>query len=116
MTTRTTSKDINDEGNQKSPNNIHLQQKIVAVFSIWCERRTTGKMCQEINISPALLGLWQILAIEGMLRALDPKKKDPLPPIDHRLSRLFEKVLVDSGGKLEKWLKTIQKAKQSSAR
>jgi DNA repair photolyase len=47
-----------------------------------------------------------------MLKALDPKKKDPLPPLNHRLSRLIEKKL-SAPGRLEKRLKTIQKAQKS---
>jgi transposase-like protein len=54
------------------------QQKITAVLSIWSERRTSAQVCQEMDISPTLLGQWQNLAIEGMLKALDPTKKDPL--------------------------------------
>jgi hypothetical protein len=62
-----------------------------------------------MDISPTLLGQWRNLAIEGMLKALDPKKKDPLPPINQRLSRLIEKKLSEPG-KLEKRLQSIQKA------
>jgi hypothetical protein len=62
-----------------------------------------------MDISPTLLGQWQNLAIEGMLNALDPKKKDPLPPINQRLSRLIEKKLSEPG-RLEKRLQSIQKA------
>jgi transposase-like protein len=87
------------------------QQKITAVLSIWSERRTTAQLCQEMDISAALLGQWQNLAIEGMLRALDPRQKDPLPPINQRLSRLIEKKLAGSTGKLEKRLRAIQKGK-----
>lgn len=87
------------------------QQKITAVLSIWSERRTSAQLCQEMDISAALLGQWQNLAIEGMLRALDPKQKDPLPPINQRLSRLIEKKLAGSKGKLEKRLRAIQKTK-----
>jgi transposase-like protein len=90
------------------------QQKITAVLSIWSERRTTAQLCQEMDISPGLLGQWQNLAIEGMLRALDPKQKDPLPLFNHRLSRLIEKKLSGSKGKLEKRLRTIQKTKAAS--
>jgi transposase-like protein len=79
------------------------------VLSIWSERRTSAQICQEMDISPTLLGQWQNLAIEGMLKALDPKKKDPLPPINQRLSRLIEKKLSEPG-KLEKRLQSIQKA------
>jgi transposase-like protein len=91
------------------------QQKITAVLSIWTERRTTAQVCQEMEISPALLGQWQNLAIEAMLKALDPTKKDPLPPLNQRLSRLIEKKLAEPGSRLEKRLATIQKAKKTGA-
>jgi transposase-like protein len=90
------------------------QQKITAVLSIWSERRTSAQLCQEMDISPALLGQWQNLAIEGMLRALDPKKKDPLPPINQRLSRLIERKLSGPTGKLEKRLRAIQRGKAAT--
>ena len=93
---------------------FETQQKITAVLSIWSERRTTAQLCQEMDISPGLLGQWQNLAIEGMLRALDPKQKDPLPPINQRLSRLIEKKLSGSKGKLEKRLRAIQKTKAAT--
>ena len=91
------------------------QQKITAVLSIWTERRTTAQICQEMGISPALLGQWQNLAIEGMLKSLDPTKKDPLPPLNHRLTRLIDKKLKGSGRKLEDRLKAIQNRKPVSA-
>ncbi|MFC1876842.1 transposase [Thermodesulfobacteriota bacterium] len=87
------------------------QQKITAVLSIWTERRTSAQICQELEISPNLLGQWQNLAIEGMLKALDPTKKDPLPPLNHRLSRLIEKKLAGPNQKLEDRLKAVQKMK-----
>ena len=90
------------------------QQKITAVLSIWSERRTSAQVCQELDISPTLLGQWQNLAIEGMLKALDPTKKDPLPPVNHRLARLIEKKLAAPNAKLEKRLLNIQKAQQAS--
>ena len=90
------------------------QQKITAVLSIWTERRTTAQICQEMDISPTLLGQWQNLAIEGMLKTLDPTKKDPLPPLNHRLTRLIEKKLAGPNRKLEERLKAVQKAKQAS--
>jgi transposase-like protein len=90
------------------------EQKITAVLSIWTERRTSAQICQELDISPNLLGQWQNLAIEGMLKALDPTKKDPLPPLNHRLSRLIEKKLRGSDKKLQERLKAIQKTKSVS--
>ena len=96
----------------KQPRRIfEPQQKITAVLSLWSERRTTAQLCQEMDISPGLLGQWQNLALEGMLTALDPKKKDPLPPLNHRLSRLIEKKLSNSGTSLEKRLKALQTKK-----
>jgi transposase-like protein len=86
------------------------QQKITAVLSIWSERRTSAQVCQELSISPTLLGQWQNLAIEGMLKALDPKKKDPAPPINRRLSKLIEKKLSSPNDRLEQRLRTLQKA------
>jgi len=91
------------------------QQKITAVLSVWTERRTTAQICQEMDITPTLLGQWQNLAIEGMLKSLDPTKKDPLPPLNHRLTRLIEKKLNGSGRKLQERLKAIQKSKPVSA-
>jgi len=90
------------------------EQKITAVLSIWTERRTSAQICQELDISANLLGQWQNLAIEGMLKALDPTKKDPLPPLNHRLSRLIEKKLRGSDKKLQERLKAIQKTKSVS--
>ena len=89
------------------------EQKITAVLSIWTERRTSAQVCQDLDISPNLLGQWQNLAIEGMLKSLDPKKKDPLPPLNHRLTRLIEKKLNGSERKLAARLKAIQKTKSA---
>ncbi len=91
------------------PQGFDPQQKITAVLSVWSERRSSAQVCQEMEISPTLLGQWQNLAIEGMLKAPDPKKKDPLPLINHRLSRLIEKKLAGPNDRLEKRLKTLQK-------
>ena len=92
------------------------QQKITAVLSIWTERRTSAQICQEMDISPNLLGQWQNLAIEGMLKSLDPTKKDPLPPINHRLTRLIERKLAGPDRKLEKRLKAVQSMKQAGVK
>ena len=85
------------------------------MLSIWSERRTSAQVCQELSISPTLLGQWQNLAIEGMLKALDPTTKAPLPPLNHRLTRLIEKKLAAPNAKLEKRLRRIQTSKQASA-
>ena len=84
--------------------------------TLWTERRTPAQVCQQMDISPALLGQWQNLAIEGMLSALGPKRSEgALPPLNQRLTRLIEKKLADPSGKLEKRLKAIQKVKPAAA-
>jgi transposase-like protein len=100
---------------QRSRRIFEPQQKITAVLSIWTERRTSAQVCQEMDISPTLLGQWQNLAIEAMLKALDPSKKDPLPPLSNRLSRLIEKKLTVPESRLENRLKTIQKAAKAAS-
>lgn len=87
------------------------QQKITAVLSVWTERRSTSQMCQEMAISPALLNQWQNQAMEGMLTALSPKKKNQPAVLSSRLTRLIEKRLPDPTAKLQKRLKAIEKSK-----
>jgi transposase-like protein len=99
---------------QRSRRRFDPQQKITAVLSIWTERRTTAQLCQEMAISSSLLSQWQNQAIEGMLAALGPKTREPLPPLNQRLTRLIEKKLADPDGKLEKRLKSIQKKSSAS--
>jgi hypothetical protein len=41
--------------------------------------------------------------------------QDPLPPLNHRLTRLIEKKLAGANRKLEKRLKAVQNTKQASA-
>ena len=103
------------QSNNRSRRIFDPQQKITAVLSIWSERRTTAQVCQEMDISPSLLGQWQNLAIEGMLKALDPTKKDPVAPLNQRLSRLIEKKLAGPSMKLEKRLKAVQQSKSASS-
>jgi hypothetical protein len=51
-----------------------------------------------MEISPSPLSQWQNLAIKGMLKVLDPTKKNPLPPLNHRFTQLIEKKLAASVG------------------
>ena len=99
---------------QRSRRVFDPQQKITAVLAVWTERRSPAQLCQEMSISPALLGQWQNQAIEGMLSALGPKTAEPLPALSQRLTRLIEKKLADPSGKLEKRLKSIQKTQKAN--
>lgn len=87
------------------------QEKIMAVLSVWTERRTIAQMCQEMAISPALLSQWQNQAMEAMVAALSPSKAEKPAALNARLTRLIEKNLPSA--RLEKRLKTVQKASKN---
>ena len=87
------------------------QEKIMAVLSVWTERRTIAQMCQEMAISPALLSQWQNQAMEAMVTALSPAKTEKPAALNTRLTRLIEKNLPSA--RLEKRLKTVQKASKN---
>jgi transposase-like protein len=89
------------------------QEKIMAVLSVWTERRTIAQMCQEMAISPALLSQWQNQAMEAMVSALSPRKAERSAALNTRLTRLIEKNLPDASARMEKRLKTVQKASKN---
>jgi transposase-like protein len=85
------------------------QEKIIAVLSVWTERRTIAQMSREMAISPALLSQWQNQAMEAMVMALSPKKPEKQATLGAHLTRLIEKNLPDPAARLEKRLKAVQK-------
>jgi transposase-like protein len=89
------------------------QEKIMAVLSVWTERRTIAQMCQEMVISPALLSQWQNQAMEAMVSALSPRKAERSAALNTRLTRLIEKNLPDPTARMEKRLKAVQKTAKS---
>ena len=96
----------------KSPKrSFDPQDKIMAVLTVWTERRTIAQMCQEMAVSPALLSQWQNQAMEAMVAALSPKKAEKPAVLNTRLTRLIEKNL--PAAKMEKRLKAVQKAAKS---
>ena len=88
-------------------------QKITAVLSVWTEKRTTTQMCRELSISASLLNQWQNQAMAAMVTALSPKRPGQSKTLNPRLNRLIEKNLPDPTAKLQKRLKTIERAKAS---
>lgn len=90
------------------------QDKIMAVLSVWTERRTSTQMCQEMSISSSLLNQWQNLAMEGMVMALSPKRPEKPATLNARLTRLIKKNLADPTAKLEKRLKAVQEAAKTN--
>ena len=90
------------------------QEKIMAVLSVWTERRTIAQMCQEMAISPALLSQWQNQAMEAMVAALSPKRAEKPASLNARLTRLIQKNLPDPTARLEKRLKAVQKTAKAN--
>jgi len=94
------------------------EEKMKAVLSIWTERRTGTEICQEMKLSWTLLDRWQNQAMEGMLSALEQKKKEATPILNGRLSKLLEKKLSSRNSgivKLEERLETVQQKRRSKA-
>ena len=78
-------KDIDNEGDQRSPQNIQpATENHGRIVNLDRAAHDGTDVSGAGHHSPALLGQWQNLATEGMLKALDPKKKDPLPSLNHR--------------------------------
>ena len=98
---------------RKPRRHFEAKDKITAVLSVWTERRTATQMCKEMAISPALLNQWQNLAMEGILMALSPKRKEQPALLSSRIARLVEKSLPDPTAKLQKRLKAIESKKAS---
>lgn len=88
-------------------------QKITAVLSVWTEKKTTTQMCRELSISTSLLNQWQNQAMAAMVTALSPKRPGQSQTLNPRLNRLIEKNIPDPTAKLQKRLRTIERAKAS---
>ena len=84
------------------------KEKITAVLSVWTESRSATQVCRELSVSWALLDRWQNQAMEGMLKALSPAKKERKATLNHRLARLVEKKVSGQDKRLQERLKRIQ--------
>lgn len=95
-----------------------VEEKLKAILSVWTERRSGTEICKEMNLSWTLLDRWQNQAMEGMLGALEQKKKEAIPILNTRLRKLLDKKLAsrsDGIVKLEERLETVQRKRRSKA-
>ena len=96
---------------------FEAREKLSAVLSIWTERRTASEVCRELSISYTLLDGWQNQAMEGMLSALEPKRKNKeRPALNQRLEKLIERKITKRNGALEKLedrLETVQRKRKT---
>jgi transposase-like protein len=94
--------------NKKARRVFDPRQKITAVLSIWTEQKNISQICQEMSVSWTLIDRWQNQAMEAMIAALSPKKKEEPKQLNPRLQQLIDKNTQGTLVKLEKRLKQIQ--------
>ncbi|SDP72622.1 hypothetical protein SAMN05660330_03844 [Desulforhopalus singaporensis] len=85
---------------------------------MWTEKRTDPEICKKMQLNWTLLDRWQNQAMEGMLSALEPKRKEDAPSLNTRLEKLLEKKLLSRGGnftKLESRLESLQQKRQGES-
>jgi transposase-like protein len=94
------------------------REKCQAVLAIWAERRKPSEVCQELGIQWVQLNQWQDQAMEGMLKALEPRtrtEQEKGPALGPKLQQLLERKAVQRAGKmarLELRLARIQRQKE----
>ena len=61
---------------EKKERTMHsAQQKCQAVLALWTGRRRPSEVCRELGVPSNLLQAWQERAMEGMLKALEPRTR-----------------------------------------
>lgn len=96
------------------------REKCQAVLAIWAERRKPAEICQELGIKWIQLSQWQDQAMEGMLKALEPRtrtEEEMGPALGSKLQQLLERKALARSGKLARLqmrLARIQRPKESS--
>ena len=91
------------------------QERAEAVLSIWSERRRPRELIKQMSINAAVLSQWQHRAMSAMLKALEPRDKEPEkgPALSPRLEKLLARKAgqINKMGKLANRLEKIQQAK-----
>jgi len=94
---------------------LAAQDRCRAVLSVWSERRKPSQICRTLDIQWTVLQNWEQRALEGMMRALQPREKQaPGPMLSDRLIKLLKKKEAKEGvleSRLEKRLVKIQESK-----
>ena len=107
--TKTTKKE------KKAP--LPAQDRCRAVLSVWSERRKPSEICRSLDIQWTVLQNWETRALEGMMKALQPRKKRaPGPMLSDRLIKLLKKKEAKEGileSRLEKRLTRIQESRST---
>lgn len=92
-----------------------VEEKLKAILLVWTDRKSGAQICKEMDLNWTLLDRWQNQAMEGMLSALEPKRKEEAVHLNSRLEKLLEKKLSARNTgfkKLEGRLASLQQKQQ----
>jgi transposase-like protein len=69
------------------------QEKCRTVLALWTERSSGSELCKEMGTTWNMLNLWQEQAMEGMMQALESKRKAERAssPLSPRLQGLLDR-------------------------
>jgi hypothetical protein len=85
-------------------------QQCRAVLAVWTERRSVKQVCVEMAVSGKVFQLWQERAMEGLLKALQPKEgreEERGPALNPRMKRLLDRKAMEQDGKLPRLSKRL---------
>jgi len=81
-----------------------------AVLGVWTERRTAEQVCRELEVTRKVLQSWQERAMEGMLRALQPREgreEERGPALAPKVKRLLDRKAMEHEGRLPRLTKRL---------
>ena len=81
-----------------------------AVLAVWAEKRSVKQVCGEMGISGKAFQLWQERAMEGLLKALQPREgreEERGPALNPRMKRLLERKAREQEGRLPRLTKRL---------
>lgn len=81
-----------------------------AVLGLWLEKRTVEQVCREMGVTRKVLQQWQERAMEGMLRALQPREgqeDERGPAISPKVKRLLDRKALEQEGRLPRLAKRL---------
>lgn len=97
---------------KKERNQHSAKERCRAVLSVWTERRRPSEVCKEMGIEDGLLVHWQNKAMDGMLRALEPRTRtdqDRGPALGLRVQLLLQRKTGLQDGKISKLAQRLEK-------
>lgn len=81
-----------------------------AVLAVWTEKRSVKQVCGEMGVSGKVFQLWQERAMEGLLKALQPREgreEERGPALNPRMKRLLDRKALEQDGRLPRLTKRL---------